>query len=94
MLWGDVLQHAYIIHLTTQTDVGSGMSIPTARNVAQACSEHSGSFEKDPLADFLRIFGFKIHEFLHKYQEESRKSRSRQHGHQKRSPSQQLGLQK
>ncbi|GFY02684.1 hypothetical protein TNCV_3505641 [Trichonephila clavipes] len=26
-------------HLTTQTDAGSGMSIPTARNVAQAGSD-------------------------------------------------------
>ncbi|GFT19710.1 hypothetical protein TNCV_1594321 [Trichonephila clavipes] len=28
-------------HLTTQTDAGSGMSIPTARNVAQAGSEYA-----------------------------------------------------
>ncbi|GFV46008.1 hypothetical protein TNCV_2200181 [Trichonephila clavipes] len=43
MLWGDVLQHAYIIQRTPNNskDAGSGMSIPTARNVAQAGSESS-----------------------------------------------------
>ncbi|GFT06387.1 hypothetical protein TNCV_1145711 [Trichonephila clavipes] len=35
MLWGDVLQHAYIIreHLTTQTDAGCGMSIFTPQEM-------------------------------------------------------------
>ncbi|GFX62391.1 hypothetical protein TNCV_1381161 [Trichonephila clavipes] len=43
MLWGDVLQHAYIIRRTptTQTNADLRMGTPTARNVTPACSEYA-----------------------------------------------------